>query len=102
MRFNPVHKVRWSIQGYIVFTTFLLVLRVSDHGANKFAEGLVNSSVGLMERRLLASYWRNFGINANELRKKVSMAKHLSQRKELWGRRQNYCSDLEKHGVSKG
>ena len=112
MRFNTdlLSKFDGPFTDSIVFTAFLLIFArmAPDHGANKFAEGLINPFVGrganyssVMKMRLKFNLG-DFPFEHPRLKEAVGDVqamydRHLDQCKVA---AEKYCSDLEANGVT--
>jgi hypothetical protein len=101
MRFNDelLSKFTGAFHDNIVFTAFLLIFaRMSPtHGANKFAEGLINPEVGRgVNYHSVMKMKDVFGIDAS-----VEMIpRRVCTHNYEWRAAKNYCSCLEENGVT--
>jgi hypothetical protein len=95
MRFNDelLSKFTGAFRDNIVFTAFLLIFaRMSPtHGANKFAEGLINPAAGRGANYTSVMKMKDvFGFETTD---------SLTVGDQRWCAAENYCSSLEKNGV---
>jgi hypothetical protein len=101
MRFNDelLSKFTGAFHDNIVFTAFLLIFaRMSPtHGANKFAEGLINPKVGRgVNYHSVMKMKDVFGIP----RMAQNVPRRMCTHNYEWRAAKNYCSCLEENGVT--
>jgi len=101
MRFNEelLSKFTGAFHDNIVFTAFLLIFaRMSpDHGANKFAEGLINPAAGRGANYTSVMNMKEvFGIPTGA----TALGPPPTFFNQIWYAGVDYCESLEKNGVT--